>query len=71
MASDSDSPFGPVIFSYSRAEALSDGVLIDVSALARDAEARQEERAAEALEAVDRVAVAALGARQRDAAVAR
>lgn len=32
-----DSPFGPVIFSYSRAEAMSDGVLIDVSSLAREA----------------------------------
>lgn len=39
MASDPnlESPFGPVIFSYSRAEALSDGVLIDVSSLAREA----------------------------------
>lgn len=30
-------PFGPIIHSYSRAEALSDGVLIDVSQLAREA----------------------------------
>jgi hypothetical protein len=30
-----DQPLGPVIFSYSRKQALEDGVLIDVSALAR------------------------------------
>ena len=30
-------PFGPLIFSYSRADALRDGVLVDVSELAREA----------------------------------
>jgi hypothetical protein len=38
---DSPSPpsdlFGPVIFSYSRADAIADGVLIDVTDLAREA----------------------------------
>ena len=31
------SPFGPVIFRYTRAQAIDDGVLIDVSATAREA----------------------------------
>ncbi len=31
------SPFGPVIFGYSRAQAISDGVLVDVSAMAKEA----------------------------------
>ena len=30
-----DQPFGPVIFSYTRAQAIEDGVLIDVTAIAR------------------------------------
>jgi hypothetical protein len=30
-----DQPFGPVIFSYSRAQAIEDGVLIDVTEIAR------------------------------------
>ena len=34
---DEDSPFGPVIFGYTRAQAISDGVLIDVSAMAKQA----------------------------------
>ena len=29
--SDSKNPFGPVIFSYSRAQAIEDGVLVDLS----------------------------------------
>ena len=33
----SDSPFGPVIDSYTRAEAIADGVLIDVSQQAKEA----------------------------------
>jgi hypothetical protein len=36
-AVDVDPIFGPVIFSYSRAQALEDGVLADVSELAREA----------------------------------
>ena len=28
---DSDSPFGPVIFAYTRAQAIADGVLVDLS----------------------------------------
>jgi len=36
--SDSDSsPFGPILFSYSREAALADGVLVDLSDLAREA----------------------------------
>ncbi len=31
------SPFGPVIFSYTRAQAIEDGVLVDVSETAREA----------------------------------
>jgi hypothetical protein len=34
---DKGSPFGPVIYGYSRAQAISDGVLVDVSALAKEA----------------------------------
>ena len=37
MSSDSDSLFGPVIYSYTRQQAISDGVLVDASALAREA----------------------------------
>ncbi len=36
-ASDPDSLFGPVIFSYSRAAGLADGVLVDATDLASDA----------------------------------
>ena len=32
-----DSPFGPVIFAYTRSQALADGVLVDASDLAREA----------------------------------
>ena len=32
-----ESPFGPVIYSYSRAQAIEDGVLADVSELAKEA----------------------------------
>ena len=32
----SDQPFGPVIFSYTRAQAIEDGVLVDLSAWARE-----------------------------------
>ena len=32
-----DSPFGPVIFSYSRTDAIADGQLLDFSGLAREA----------------------------------
>ena len=35
--SDASSMFGPVICSYSRAQAIADGVLVDVSAMAREA----------------------------------
>ena len=31
------SPFGPVIFSYTRAQAIEDGILVDVSETAREA----------------------------------
>jgi hypothetical protein len=34
---DSNSPFGEVIFSYTRAQSIADGVLVDVSDLAREA----------------------------------
>ena len=34
---DCDNPFGEVIYSYTRAQAIEDGVLIDATALARDA----------------------------------
>jgi len=37
MPSDSDSPFGPVIYAYTRADALADGVLVDLSDLAHEA----------------------------------
>ena len=37
MSSDYDSLFGPVIYSYTRQQAISDGVLVDASALAREA----------------------------------
>lgn len=34
---DEGSPFGPVIYGYSRAQAISDGVLVDVSTMAKEA----------------------------------
>lgn len=34
---DEGSPLGPVIYGYSRAQAIADGVLVDVSAMAREA----------------------------------
>jgi hypothetical protein len=34
---DEASPFGPIIYSYSRAQAIGDGVLVDVSTMAREA----------------------------------
>ena len=34
---NSENPFGPVSFSYSRQQALADGVQVDVSATAREA----------------------------------
>jgi hypothetical protein len=34
---DSTAGFGPVVFSYSRAQALADGVLVDVTEMAREA----------------------------------
>ncbi len=34
---ENESPFGPVIYAYTRAQALEDGVLVDVSEMARDA----------------------------------
>ena len=34
---DNETPFGPVIFSYTRAQALADGFQVDVSAVAREA----------------------------------
>jgi hypothetical protein len=37
MTSDSDSPFGPVIYAYTRAEALADDALVDLTDLAREA----------------------------------
>jgi hypothetical protein len=36
-SSVSDSPFGPVIYAYTRAHALADGVLVDATSLAREA----------------------------------
>ena len=36
-STDCDNPFGEVIYSYTRAQAIEDGVLIDATALARDA----------------------------------
>lgn len=36
-SADEASPFGPVIYGYSRAQAISDGVLVDVSTLAKEA----------------------------------
>ena len=36
-SSVSDSPFGPVIYAYTRAHALADGVLVDATCLAREA----------------------------------
>jgi hypothetical protein len=35
--SDEKNPFGPLIFSYTRAEAIADGVLVDVSEMAKEA----------------------------------
>lgn len=37
QSADETSPFGPVIYSYSRAQAISDGVLVDVSTMAKKA----------------------------------
>ena len=37
MPSDSSSVFGDVIYAYTRAQAIADGVLVDVSALAKEA----------------------------------
>ena len=37
MSSDYDSLFGPVIYTYTRQQAISDGVLVDASDLAREA----------------------------------
>ena len=34
---DEASPFGPIIYGYSRAQAIADGVLVDVSSMAREA----------------------------------
>lgn len=34
---DEASPFGPIIYGYSRAQAIADGVLVDVSTTAREA----------------------------------
>ncbi|CAM8668309.1 hypothetical protein MCEMIEM13_02462 [Comamonadaceae bacterium] len=36
-SSNEDSLFGPIIYSYSRAQAIADGVLVDVSVMAREA----------------------------------
>jgi hypothetical protein len=36
-SSVSDSPFGPVIYAYTRAHALADGVLVDATSLANEA----------------------------------
>ena len=36
-SSEATSPFGPVIFSYSRAQAIADGVLVDVTETAKEA----------------------------------
>lgn len=37
MSDSESSPFGPVIYAYTRAQALADGVLVDASDLAREA----------------------------------
>lgn len=37
QSADETSPFGPVIYGYSRAQAISDGVLVDVSTMAKEA----------------------------------
>ncbi len=37
MTNDEKSPFGDVIYAYTRAQALEDGVLIDVSTMAKEA----------------------------------
>ena len=37
MPDPAASPFGPVIFSYTRAQAIEDGILVDVSETAREA----------------------------------
>jgi hypothetical protein len=37
MSDSEASPFGPVIYAYTRAQALADGVLVDLSDLAREA----------------------------------
>jgi hypothetical protein len=37
MSDSESSPFGPVIFAYTRSQALADGVLVDASALAKEA----------------------------------
>jgi hypothetical protein len=37
MTDDETSPFGPVIFAYTRAQAIADGVLIDITDVARAA----------------------------------
>lgn len=36
-SNDEDSLFGPIIYGYSRAQAIADGVLVDVSVMAREA----------------------------------
>lgn len=36
QSADDVSPFGPVIYGYSRAQAISDGVLVDVSVMAKE-----------------------------------
>jgi hypothetical protein len=37
MNNENDSPFGPIIFSYTRKQALADGVQVDVSETAQEA----------------------------------
>ena len=37
MSDSESSPFGPVIYAYTRAQALADGVLVDLSKLAHEA----------------------------------
>lgn len=37
QSADELAPFGPVIYGYSRAQAISDGVLVDVSTMAKEA----------------------------------
>jgi len=37
MTQDNDSPFGPVIYSYTRAQAIADGFQVEVSTTAREA----------------------------------